>query len=228
MYPRRMVRKTLRLGLLASLVVLVLSACGGGEKETKARPLPEEQQTLSPGTYRSEEFKPSLSFRVTKGWTNVPVESSDNLSIARGEKAGLGFANIQEVYKPTKTGTPTVMEPPKDLVGWFQHHPYLQASKPEPVTVGGVKGEQFDVVVEDLPEDYPGACHTIVGTEECVDLFKLSTDYPVFLSERSKLRTIVFAVIWMMRLASRHGIMFCWWSRPDRNRVSKEDRCLAT
>jgi hypothetical protein len=35
-------------------------------------------------------------------------------------------------------------EAPKDVVGWFQQHPYLQTDNPEPVTVGGVKGQQLD------------------------------------------------------------------------------------
>ena len=61
------------------------------------------------------------------------------------------------------------MEVPKSLVGWFQHHPYLKTSKPEPVTVGGVKGAQFDVVVEDLPEDYYGVCG-----QDCVDITKVA------------------------------------------------------
>jgi hypothetical protein len=42
---------------------------------------------------------------------------------------------------------------PKDIVGWFQHHPYLDTEKPEPTTVGGVKGVQFDYI---LREDAPG------------------------------------------------------------------------
>jgi hypothetical protein len=167
MYPqrRRMVSQALGLGLLAALVVLALSACGGEkQQESKPRPLPEDPKALRPGEYRSEEFKPSLSFRVGKGWSSAPLESSDNLAIAQGETKVIGFVNAQEVYKPTKTGTPNVVDAPEDMVGWFQQHPYLQTDKPEPVTVGGVKGVQFDVVVENLPEDYLGAC---VG--ECVD-----------------------------------------------------------
>src|SRR3712207_5940644 len=158
MYPRRrrMVRQALRLVLLVTIVVLAMSACGGGEKqqESRPRPLPEDEKALRPGEYRSEEFKPSFSFRVGKGWTNVPPEASDTLFILRGERMALGFVNAQEVYKPTRTGTPNVVEAPKDMVGWFQQHPYLRTDKPEPVTVGGVKGVQFDVVVEDLPEDH--------------------------------------------------------------------------
>ena len=83
MYPRRrrMVRQALRLGLLVTIVVLALSACGGGEKqqESRPRPLPEDPKALRPGEYRSEEFKPSLSFRVGKGWSTAPPERSDGL-----------------------------------------------------------------------------------------------------------------------------------------------------
>ena len=54
------------LGLLVSLVILALSACGGEEQqqESKPRPLPENGKALRAGEYRSQEFKPSLSFRV--------------------------------------------------------------------------------------------------------------------------------------------------------------------
>jgi hypothetical protein len=183
---RLLVGRVLSLGLLVVVVVLTLSACGGDEKKAKARPLPEDPKALRPGTYRSEEFKPSLSFHVGKGWSSSPLESSDALQITRGQTAGLGFANVQEVYKPTRTGTPNVVDAPKDIVAWEQHHPYLQTDKPEPVTVGGVKGVQFDVVVEDLPEDYSGVCGP-----DCVDLFRLSTGIPVSQGEADKVRLTV-------------------------------------
>jgi hypothetical protein len=183
--------RVLSLGLLVVLVVLALSACGGDEKKAKARPLPEDPKTLRPGTYRSEEFKPSLSFHVGKGWSSSPLEASDVLQIARGQTAGLGFVNVQEAYKPTKTGTPNVVDAPEDMVGWLQQHPYLQTSKPEPVRVGGVKGVQFDVVVGDRPQNYIPVCTTIVGNPNCVDLFRLSTGWPILLVEGEKVRAIV-------------------------------------
>ena len=189
MYPRtRVVSQALRLGLVVALVVLAMSACGGGEKQqvSKPRPLPEDPKALRPGEYRSEEFKPSLSFRVGKGWSSTSLERSDGLFIAHEETWEIGFVNAQEVYKPTKTGTPNVVDAPEDMVGWFQQHPYLQTDEPEPVTVGGVKGVQFDVVVEDLPEDYSGVCGP-----DCVDLFRLSTGIPVSLVEADKVRLTV-------------------------------------
>ena len=189
---RLLVGRVLSLGLLVVLVVLALSACGGDEKKAKARPLPEEPKALRPGTYRSEEFKPSLSFHVGKGWSSTPLEeASDVLAIARGQTAGLGFVNLQEVYKPTKTGSAIVVDAPEDMVGWLQQHPYLQTSNPEPVTVGGVKGVEFDVVVGDLPKGYNPTCSSIIDNPNCVDLFRLSTGEPIFLAEGEKIRFIV-------------------------------------
>ncbi len=187
MHRPELIRQALvRLGLLVTLVVLAISACGEGEEEVKARPLPEVEKALRPGEYRSEEFKPSFSFRVGKGWTSVPPEASDTLFITRGERMVLGFVNPQEVYKPTKTGMLNVVDAPKDMVGWFQQHPYLQTDKPEPVTVGGAKGEQFDVVVENLPEDYPS-----VSGADCVNIFTLSTGSTVCQREEEKVRLTV-------------------------------------
>jgi hypothetical protein len=188
---RILVGRVLSLGLLVVLVVLALSACGGDEKKAKARPLPEDPKALRPGTYRSEEFKPSLSFRVGKGWSSTSLEASDFMQIARGQTAGLGFGNVQEVYKPTKTGGPNVVDAPKNIDGWLQQHPYLQTSKPEPVRVGGVKGLQFDVVVGDRPQSYIPTCSSIIGNPNCVDLFRLSTGGPILLVEGEKAGVIV-------------------------------------
>jgi hypothetical protein len=175
------------LGLLMTLVVLALSACGrgGGEQqqESKSRPLPEDLQALRPGEYRSEEFEPSLSFSIGEGWTN-DLELPDALSMTRGETAGIAFLNVQEVYKPE--GTLEVVDAPKDMVGWFQQHPYLQTDKPEPITVGGIEGQQFDVVVEDLPEDYLAACGP-----DCVDIFKSSDASWWAFEEEYKERVII-------------------------------------
>jgi hypothetical protein len=62
---RLFVGHVLSLGLLVVLVVLALSACGGEKQQvSKPQPLPEEEQQMRTGVYRSEEFKPSLTFRV--------------------------------------------------------------------------------------------------------------------------------------------------------------------
>jgi hypothetical protein len=190
MYPRTrsMVRQALWSALLMTLVILALSACDGGEaggqedEANKPRPLPENNVTLRPGEYRSQEFEPSLSFRVGKGWIHVAPELPDKLAISPGREGGdplLIFRNLQQVYKPTKSGTPNVVEAPEDMVGWFQNHPHLKTEKPQPVTVGGVKGEQFDwVVAEDAP--YPN-----------VDTFKYSDGSDAASAQGFKFRAIV-------------------------------------
>src|SRR5215218_6754937 len=163
MHPRsRTVRRALGLVMLAALVVVALAACGGTEKKAKARPLPEDDKALQPGEYRSEEFGPSLSFRVGVGWTNVPPESSEVLAIQWGFGGEVNFFRLKEVYEPARMGMPNVEEAPKDPKGWVawgRHHPYLRTSEPEQVEVGGVKGERIDLMVGDLP-DYRGRCGT--------------------------------------------------------------------
>ena len=198
MYPhRRMVTRTLRLGLMMTLVVLAMGACGeggvraggSGEEQDKARPLPQDPEALRPGEYRTEEFKPSLSFRVDEGWSNTEAQLPDSIEVGKvgqqgAETGWINFVNVKEVFKP---GTRNVVEAQKDLVGWFQHHPYLKTDKPEPASVGGVKGVQFDVLVEDLPQDYYGVCG-----RGCVDIFSLSSgEQTTYFYETHKRRVIV-------------------------------------
>src|SRR5215203_412084 len=156
-------------GLLATLLVLALSACGGagGQEEAKGRPLPQDPGALSPGEYHSVKFKPPLSFKVSKPWSNTAEQRSDWIELGyEGDTGFISFANVKEVFKP---GTTEVVDAPKDLVRWLQEHPYLKTSKPQPVTLGGVKGEQLAVVVDHLPKDYYGNCGT-----DCLDIFNQS------------------------------------------------------
>jgi hypothetical protein len=175
-----------RMLLMMSITLLLLATACGAQDEAKPRPLPEDPQALRPGTYRSEEFEPSLSFRVGKGWSSTSLEASDNLQIAWGERAGLGFGNFRKVYEPTGTASAKLVDAPKDLVGWFQQHPYLRTDEPERVAVGGVEGERFDVVIGDLPDDYRGVCGS-----DCVDISRFSDGSELFHPSGTKARLIV-------------------------------------
>jgi len=177
----------LTVGLLVTLLVLALSACGGAgdQEQAKSRPLPQDPQALSPGEYHSVTFKPSLSFKVGKGWEIAAEQLSEyiNLGYEGGiETHYLAFANVKEVSKP---GTLETVDAPKDLVGWLQHHPYLKTSKPQPVTVGGVKGVQLDVLV-DLPKDYS------VDPEcsDCLDIAPLSNDQAAAIFQEGNKRKV--------------------------------------
>lgn len=184
---RTILGQPLRLGVLVTLVILALNACsgvGGQEQANEPRHLPEGSYptALRPGEYRSNEFKPSFTFHVGNGWENNGPETSDRLSISGGGEGDpqLAFRNVQEVYDYDKTGTtPEVVKAPKDMVGWFQHHPFLDTEKPKPATVGGVKGVQFDFVVsEDFPSDY-------------ITLFRYSDGSTADLGKEDKVRAII-------------------------------------
>jgi hypothetical protein len=183
------------MGLLGTLLVLALSACGGagGQEKAKARPLPlypTGPKALSPGEYHSVKFKPPLSFKVGKGWENGEEQLSDTIDLGLqgcgppGDlTCKLHVVNVKEVYKP---GTTNVVEAPKDLVGWLQHHPYLKTSKPKPGTVGGVKGEQLEVLVDHLPKNPNGYCGS-----DCLDIFNQSSNQIGYFREVNKRKVIV-------------------------------------
>src|SRR5215204_5697352 len=175
-------------GLLVTLLLLALSACGGagGQEEAKGS-LPQEPGALSPGEYHSVKFKPPLSFKVGKGWENAAEQLSEFINLGYEGGTGvnyLSFANVKEVFKP---GTLEAVDAPKDLLGWLQHHPYLKTSKPQPVTVGGVKGEQLEVLVDDLPKDYS------VDPEcsDCLDIAPLSNDQEAAISQEVNKRKVI-------------------------------------
>ena len=181
------------LGVGVSMMILALSGCGSGsaqQEEAKPRPLPaEEGHPLRPGEYSSGKYEPTFFFEVGKGWSTLVLDPPDGFSIStQGEttqgETMLGFTMfVEEVVKP---GTQEVVKAPEDLVGWFQDHPYLKTSEPEPVTVGGIKGEQFDVVVE-APEDYYGQC----GSGDCMDVLMLSNGEALWFVEALETRLFI-------------------------------------
>lgn len=158
--------------LLIGPILALVTACEGNDQQqaSKPRPLPEFDQTLRPGEYRSEEFEASVSFRVGEGWSSVTPELSDFLGITRGKaRGGLTFVNPKEVLEHTPAGYPKEVDAPEDMVGWFRRHPYLKTSVPERLTVGGVEGKQFDVELGDVPKDIYDECGT-----DCVTVLRFS------------------------------------------------------
>jgi hypothetical protein len=58
----------------------------------------------------------------------------------------------------------------EDILSWFQDHPYLKTSNPEPVTVGGVKGVRLETeVAEDSSEDAVKSFRYSDGFEASID-----------------------------------------------------------
>jgi hypothetical protein len=97
MYLKRMVLQLLGLALLVTLICLALSACGGGggqERANKSHPLPEGPKALRPGEYHTEEFKPSLSFTVGKGWEVSELQQKPYFDILHEYQGGDYFVAI--------------------------------------------------------------------------------------------------------------------------------------
>jgi hypothetical protein len=182
----RSVLMRLALGVGVLMMTLAPTGCGSGsaqEEEAKARPLPEPGQTLRPGEYRSVEFEPLFSFRVGKGWS-LDTETSDGLVMARPNQ-GMAIVRVEEVYK---TGTQDAVKVPENLVGWFQDHPYLKVEGLEPVTVGGIEGQQFDFVA-DVPEGRYSMCGA-----DCVDAFENSDGSSLVYDEGDKYHAVILDV----------------------------------
>ena len=184
-------KHSLRFGVLVVLIALVLSACGGGadggseHQQAEGRSLPKYgQASLPAGRYHTTEFEPSLSFRISgddwrfEGPTGTlgDPERSDYLFFEKVPEGEIAFFNLRKLkgaFKPRgPTGAVEPMPATDELVEWFQHHPYLKTSDPEPVTVGGYKGVQFDVVLANLPTNHKGLCGK---ASQCLDIFALST-----------------------------------------------------
>jgi len=68
------------------------------------------------------------------------------------------FVAISFNNPPPRVSDPTnpdeIVPAPKDWVSWYQEHPRLETSEPQPTSVGGVQGRLFDTAVSDLPEGY--------------------------------------------------------------------------
>jgi len=185
------VRHALRLRVVSAFIALAVGACGAPE-EAKPRPLPDEPRKLDPGAYRTEDFEPAFSFEVGEGWSTDLPEAYDLLLITRTDEGGpLGFANVREalVYKPTRTGSNTYMtDVPKDMVGWFRGHPYLETQGTDQVEVGGIEGVRLDLVVGDLPEGH----HSEWCGSGCVNLIRFNSGGPpLTLWKEDKARLIV-------------------------------------
>ena len=105
-------KHALRFGVLAVLIALVLSACGGGaaggseHQQAEGRPLPKyDQASLHAGRYHTTEFEPSLTFRITgDDWrfegpsaTLADPERPDYLFFEKIPEAEIGFYNLRKL-----------------------------------------------------------------------------------------------------------------------------------
>jgi hypothetical protein len=180
MHRQALMKMVLAVGVF--VVTLALTGCSSGSSQEDAEAkagghLPDgAYEALPPGEYHSEEFEPAFSFRVGEGWQTPDAainETPERLIIESTEEVTDGtlliFRNPPEAYDPQKHKWVNVNSY-EDILGWFQHHPYLTTSNPEPVTVGEVKGVQLETeVAEDSPEDAVKSFRYSDGFEASID-----------------------------------------------------------
>jgi hypothetical protein len=146
------------------------------------------QITLPPKEYYPDEFELLRSFRIGEGWTSEG-QGSDYLYLAYGDSK-LMFIIPHTVYDPdVPTKTATAPEDSKDLVGWFQKHPYLDTEGPTTRTQGSLSGKQFDTTV-----DAPLGVGFLECVDPCAPLFQASDGNRFVLLEQHEIRTIVSEV----------------------------------
>jgi hypothetical protein len=76
------------------------------EEAKETRPLPEGPKALRPGEYRSQEFKPSLSFRGGKGWEVSELQQKPYFDILHEYQGGDYFVAISFNNAPPKVSDP--------------------------------------------------------------------------------------------------------------------------
>jgi hypothetical protein len=151
-------RPPLLLRLVVAFVILAANACGGVDEplSEQSGTLSEQSGTLSPGRYIVDEFEPALSLEVDKGWEVSELQQKPFFEIVHEYQGGSYFVAIS-FNNPSKVSDPRnphkLMSVPKDWVSWFQEHPYLEISSPQPANVGGAEGKRFNTRVSS-PKDY--------------------------------------------------------------------------
>jgi hypothetical protein len=180
MRPKRRVRTTFGLILLATFAVLAVSACGGGgaREETRARTIPEEGP-LSAGRYSTQEFEPPFSFETGEGWHVWYPEEPYSVELAQGggNDNQLAFYKAQEIFEPRKDDGEVYFEArpaPRNLIAWFRRHPYVDASEGKPVRIRDAAGKRFSAEF-DVPKGYVdvtgGGC-----SAPCIPVLQLGGD----------------------------------------------------
>ncbi len=196
MHRSALIRSVFGVGML-TMVMLALSACGGGssaqeEQAHKVHHIPEDSQVyegkpLPAGRYETEEFRPAMSFSLSKGWSRGGRELRDiwDLQDLQNDAFWVVFVSAEEVWDPNGSDGLKLAPAPEDMVAWLQANPHMKTEEPKPTSVGGEKGVQFDAIVT-------GAVETPL-CPGCVDLplFRYSDGESAGVEKGEKIRFIV-------------------------------------
>ena len=189
--------------VLAGAMALGVTGCGGGDQPAPARPIQQEAATttsgvggataaepvspgpLEPGSYRTVDFRPTLSFRVGKGWgllgdAENGIALAPRFDPATGPEKQLTFTAVRWVFdeplltdKERNANREAHIRPaPRDVEAWLRTNPYLKIGPSRPARLGGVRGVRFDVSVKE--PSGPTNCPQFGEPEHCVYLLAIT------------------------------------------------------
>lgn len=127
---------------------------------------------LPAGEFAADEFKPTLSLRLSDGW-GFGNEKTDELFLGHpGPQSQIIFSShIDHVFDPSNPSEQTEISAPESVdewASWFREHPNLDTSKPVSVRVGGATGMRIDATLSSELEDHSGE---FCGKQPCVPLY---------------------------------------------------------
>jgi hypothetical protein len=108
-------------------------------------------RAIAPGTYGTR-MHPASSFTLGPGWIGfVDTRSWLNLGLGTPDRsADLIIIRLPRVEAVGGPNAGSLVPAPQDLAAWIAHHPGISLVSPlHPVTVGGLPGDQVDVVTGD-------------------------------------------------------------------------------
>ena len=142
---------------------------------------------LSPGTYTSSAFVPSVTYTVPAGWVLMgDIRGELDLRYGAGGQYtypdGLRFHDAISIFRRPVAESATSFAPLKgigtkanDLAQWLAHRPDLLASAPTPVAISGVNGFRLVVSLPTGARTAPDHCTSDHREPRCESLF-LSSD----------------------------------------------------
>jgi hypothetical protein len=139
-----------------------------GATEAPAEPEGEPDVIMSPA-----EFRPVVSFTATNPRHAIVADGPESFTVTFSVPSGeITFANdriqFQGPGSQQSGGRVKAVEVDTSVdgvVAWFEEHPRLEATDPQPVTIGGAEGVVFELTAA-KPYDHP-AC----GQSRCVFLW---------------------------------------------------------
>jgi class 3 adenylate cyclase len=138
---------------------------------TPAEPLPlpisdgmAPHVTAPPGTYRTTNFKPAMTFRLSTGWEAMLDEPDafelNRQTSSRGKRdGGLSFSRSRIGYAgPCSTDkTIRIGDTTDAMLDWIEGLDFVTWSDPTPITIGGASGVQLEGAVDAKPASCPNA-----------------------------------------------------------------------